>query len=129
MASSHALRCWQRPTGMTPCLSWQRLSPVKSHGRQPSQHRFPFYKIILLPLPGRHACCPPWFQTLKCNSQVIPNKLIFPGEIPVSLFISGQLLFSSFINVLHPYYTITFLTLHIGFLVVHRTFFFSNTRI
>ena len=69
------------------------------------------------------------FQTLKCNVQVIPNKLLFPGEIPVSLFISGQLLFSSFINVLHPYYTIIFLTLHIGFLVVHKTFFFSNIRI
>ena len=62
------------------------------------------------------------------TAQLIPNKLIFPGEIPVSLFISGQLLFSSFINALHPYYTIIFLTLHIGFLVVHKTFF-SNIRI
>lgn len=85
-------------------------------------------KLFSFPCQVGHACGPPWFQTLKCSSQVIPNKLIFPGEIPVSLFISGQLLFSSFINVLHPYYTIIFLTLHIGFLVVHKTFF-SNIRI
>ena len=111
---------------------WPLFSPGKDSAQwkamdsSPPNIIFLSIKLFSFPCQVGHACGPPWLQTLKCNSQVIPNKLIFPGEIPVSLFISGQLLFSSFINVLHPYYIITFLTLHIGFLYLTHGFDFRN---
>ena len=71
-----------------------RIQPVKSHGlfvEQPSQLPFPCYKSAL------HLLCfgdlhmgSLWLQSLNYNSLLIPNKLIFSGEISDSLFVSGQ---------------------------------------
>lgn len=50
------------------------------------QKRFPFPSRALQGL----ARGSPWLQTLHCNSLLILNKPIFPGEISDSLFASCQ---------------------------------------
>ena len=71
-----------------------RIQPVKRHGlfvEQPSQLPFPCYKsaLHLSPFGDLHMGSL-WLQSLNYNSLLIPNKLIFAGEISGSLFVSGQ---------------------------------------
>ena len=56
---------------------------------------FPLYKNVLLPCClGTHMCPSRW-KTLNCNFLLIHDKAIFAGEIPSSLFVSGQHYFLS----------------------------------
>ena len=68
---------------------WQRLSSwkaVDSIYYSSPNFLFVSIKVFSFPCHEKLACGLPWLQTLNYSSLLIPNKSIFAGKIPGSLF-------------------------------------------